>query len=68
MIVQLIVAGCGLMLGELRVDPASPRPNIDLLPTQMPHRLELDPSIMDAFVVPKTDAVNEVPVSVGAAR
>jgi hypothetical protein len=64
MIVQLIVAGCGSMLGaELRVDPASPHPNIDLLPTQMPHTLELDPSIMDAFVVPKTDAVNEVPVS-----
>ena len=64
MIVQLMVAGCGLMLGgELRVDPASPHPSIDLLPAQTPRKLELDPSIMEAFVVSKTDAVNEVPVS-----
>ena len=67
MIIYLIATGCGLpqmMLGaELRVDPASPRPNIDLPAAQAPRKLELDPSIVDAFVVPKTDAVNAVPVS-----
>lgn len=63
MIAYLMVAGCGLMLGELRVDPASPHPNIDLTAAQAPHTLELDPGIVDSFVVPKTDSVNDVPVS-----
>lgn len=57
--VLILVAACG----NLRVDPASPRPNVDLAPAVSPVSLTLDASIRDSFVIPHTPSVNEVPVS-----
>lgn len=48
---------------DLRVDPASPRPNVDLPAAAAPSKLQLDDSIVDQFVIPKSDSVNAVPVS-----
>lgn len=48
---------------NLRVDPASPRPNVDLPAAVSPSKLELDESIADQFVIPKSDSINAVPVS-----
>jgi hypothetical protein len=55
----VFVAACG----NLRVDPASPRPNVDLAAAISPASLTLDASIRDSFVIPRTPSVNEVPVS-----
>ncbi|MEO6777093.1 MAG: hypothetical protein ABI467_29450 [Kofleriaceae bacterium] len=49
--------------GNLRVDPASPRPNVDLPAASAPGRVELAPAILDSFVIPKTGSVNQVPVT-----
>ena len=60
----LLLAGVSVTAcGNLRVDPASPRPNVDLPAAISPAKLTLDPSIQDSFVIPKTGSVNEVPVS-----
>ena len=45
------------------MNTASPRPNVDLPAGISPTKLDLDASIADAFVIPKTDAVNQVPVT-----
>jgi hypothetical protein len=55
----LLAAGCG----NLRVNAATPHPNVDLPAALSPKKLELAPAIADAFVIPKTDAVNQVPVT-----
>jgi hypothetical protein len=55
----LLTAACG----NLRVNAASPRPNVDLPAAISPVKLDLDPAIVDEFVIPKTDAVNQVPVT-----
>src|SRR6185436_813547 len=61
--VVAFVALCTGACGNLRVDPASPRPNVDLPPEMSPSALTLDPAIPDSFVIPKTPSVNKVPVS-----
>jgi len=48
---------------NLRVDPAAPRPNVDLPAAEAPSKLQIDDSIVDQFVIPKSDSVNAVPVS-----
>ncbi|HEX8796202.1 MAG TPA: hypothetical protein VF765_34870 [Polyangiaceae bacterium] len=58
------LGGCfHLPQSNLRVDPASPRPNVDLPAAGAPSRLKLGDSIVDQFVIPKSDSVNAVPVS-----
>jgi hypothetical protein len=57
------VALCTGACGNLRVDPASPRPNVNISPDITPIKLTLDPEIPDNFVIPETPAVNQVPVN-----
>jgi hypothetical protein len=64
--VALIAGACvpGLTIpgSHLAVGPATPRPNVAIAPEKRPAKLVLGPAVADAYVVPKTGSVNEVPV------
>ncbi len=61
---RVLLVLCGVAAcGNLRVDPASPRPNVDLPSAMSPAAVTLAPGIPDQVVIPKTPSVNAVPVS-----